>query len=214
VTGEFLEREHYGVALSPDERQRVYTWIDANVPYYHTYLYTDGGVNGARDRWYDDLPDGWFQKEFAPVFKRRCYECHQRTVEISDAWLGRRTVAVTSKVWSDITIMDQGLQIESSVAAFGPEYRINLTHPEWSQMLTAPLAEAAGGLGLCRDAQGKPIFADTADPDYGALLGALEKGHRMLERNPRVDMLPRPDPANPAAYVPSLPTIRHRAEDE
>jgi hypothetical protein len=30
VTGEFLECEHYGVALSPDERQRVYTWIDAN----------------------------------------------------------------------------------------------------------------------------------------------------------------------------------------
>ena len=71
-------------------------------------------------------------------------------------------------------------------------------------MLTAPLAAAAGGLGLCRDVQGKPIFADTADPDYGALLGALEKGRRMLERNPRVDMLPRPDPAHPAAYVPSL----------
>jgi hypothetical protein len=192
------------VTLSCDHRRRVYTWIDANVPYYHTYLYTDGGVNGARDRWYDDLPDGWFQKELAPVFRKRCYHCHQRTIDISEAWLGHRTVTVTSNVWTDTTIMDQGLQIESSVATFGPEYRINLTRPEWSQMLTAPLAETAGGLGFCRDSAGDPVFADRADPDYQAMLRALQKGSRMLERNPRVDMLPRPDPNHPEAYAPGL----------
>lgn len=204
VIGKYLEPGHYGVGLSPDERQRVYTWIDANVPYYHTYLYTDGDVNGARDRWYARLETAWFQQQFAPVFMRRCHGCHKRTLEISDAWLGRRLVTVTSKVWKDITIMDQGLQIEGAVAAFGPEYRINLTHPEWSQMLTAPLAKEAGGLGLCRNAEDKPIFSDSADADYRAIFLALEKGKRMLERNPRVDMLPRPDPAHPEAYAPSL----------
>ena len=203
-TGKYLEPDHYGVAISPDERQRIHTWIDANVPYYHTYLYTDGEVNGARDRWYDDLPDGWFQQEFAPVFRRRCYGCHQRTVDISDAWLGRRSVVVTSSVWTDITIMDQGLQIENAVATFGPEYRINLTHPEWSQMLTAPLAKEAGGLGCCQGADGQPVFPTAADPDYRAMRDALEQGKRMLELNPRVDMLPRPDPAHPEAYAPSL----------
>lgn len=204
ISGKYLEPDHHGIALSRDDRQRVYTWIDANVPYYHTYLYTDGGVNGARCRWYDDLRGGWFQKEFAPAFKRRCYDCHKRTVDISDAWLGHTTVTVTSKVWTDITLMDQGLQIENSVATFGPEYRINLTHPEWSQMLTAPLAKEAGGLGFCKDASGKPIFKDASDADYRAMLGALQKGKRMLELNPRVDMLPRPDPAHPEAYAPSL----------
>ncbi len=123
------------------------------------------------------------------MFMRRCFECHKRTVDISDAWLGRRTVTVTSKVWSDITLMDQGLQIESSVAPFGPEYRINLTHPEWSQMLTAPLAKAAGGLGFCRDAKGQPIFADASDPDYQAMLRALRRGAEELQAHPRVDML-------------------------
>ena len=204
VQGKFLEAEHYRTALSADDYQRVYTWIDANVPYYHTYLYTDGEVNGARDRWYDDLPDGWFQKEFAPVFKRRCYDCHQRTVEISDAWLGRRSVTVTSKVWSDITLMDQGLQIENSVAFCGPEYRINLTHPASSQMLTAPLAREAGGLGLCKDPAGLAVFKDPTDPDYQMMLRALQTGRRMLDLNPRVDMLPRPDPAHPEAYAPGL----------
>jgi hypothetical protein len=204
VLERYLEPDHHEVRLSADDFQRVYTWIDANVPYYHTYLYTDGDVNGARCRWYDDLSDGWFQREFAPVFMRRCFECHQREVDISDAWLGRRSVTVTSDVWSDITLMDQGLQIESSVATFGPEYRINLTHPEWSQMLTAPLAKEAGGLEFCRTASGEPVFRDTTDSDYRAILDALQTGKRMLELNPRVDMLPRPDPAGPHTYAPSL----------
>ena len=212
VTGKYLESGHFGVALSQDDLQRVYTWIDANVPYYHTYLYTDGGVNGARDRWYakpgwasnDGLADAWFQKQFAPVFLRRCHDCHRHTVEISDAWLGRNLVTVTSKVWSDITLMDQGLQIEGAVATFGPEYRINLTHPEWSQMLTAPLAREAGGLGCCKGPDGKAIFKGINDPDYRRMLGALQKGKQMLELNPRVDMLPRPDPAHPEAYAPGL----------
>ena len=33
------------------------------------------------------------------------------------------------------------------------------------------------------------MFADTADPDYGVMLGAIEKGHRMLERKPRSMLL-------------------------
>ena len=211
ITGKYLEPGHHGVRLSRDDFERIYTWIDSNVPYYHTYLYTDGGVDGARDRWYDRVKDGWFQKEFSPVFMRRCYDCHKRTIETSDAWLGylgKRTV--TSKVWTDITIMDNGMQCENSVGTFGPEYRINLTHPRWSQMLTAPLAKDSGGLGWCNDPDGRAIFLDTNDPDYRAMLGALEKGKRMLEANPRVDMLARPDPANPQDYAPSLERPRVR----
>ena len=123
---------------------------------------------------------------------------------ISDAWLGNRTATVTSKVWSDILIMDQSLQIENSTPVFGPDYRINLTHPEWSQMLTAPLAKEASGLGLCKGKDGAAAFKDVSDADYHAMLQALQKGRRMLELNPRVDMLPRPDPAKPEGYAPGL----------
>ena len=97
-----------------------------------------------------------------------------------------------------------GPEAENSVAIFGPEYRINLTHPEFSQMLTAPLEKESGGLGLCRDAAGKAIFQNKADPDYRLMLEALAKGKVMLEKNPRVDMLGRADPKNPQSYLPSL----------
>jgi len=72
---------------------------------------------------------------------------------------------------------------------YGPAHRINLTHPQWSQMLTAPLAKQAGGLGLCRSADGRPfIFKTKTDPDYRAILKALEHGRQTLEDHPRVDM--------------------------
>jgi len=201
---EYIEADHGGQVLPREDRQRVYTWIDANVPYYHTYLYTDGAVNGARDRWYDELPEAWFRKDFAPVFMRRCFNCHQRTVDISDAWLGRAVYTVSSRVWTDTTLMDQGLHIEEAIRTFGPAHRINLTHPDWSQVLTAPLVEEAGGLGLCKDRDGKPVFQDTNDPDYQAILHALRKGKAALDANPRVDMLPRPTEKTAESYAESL----------
>jgi hypothetical protein len=73
----------------------------------------------------------------------------------------------------------------------------NLTRPEKSLLLLAPLAEASGGLGLCRDAGGKPaaVFADTQDPDYAKLLAMVTAGKDDLDKIKRFDMpgfRPRP----------------------
>jgi len=73
-------------------------------------------------------------------------------------------------------------------AYYGPDHRINLTHPEWGQVLTAPLSKSAGGLELCRNKDGGPVFKDKDDPDYLAMLAALKIGHEALRENPRVDM--------------------------
>jgi len=75
-------------------------------------------------------------------------------------------------------------------------------------MLTAPLAREAGGLGFCKGPGGQAVFRGIDDPDYRTMLDALRKGKRMLERNPRVDMLARPDPARPESYAPSLQRSR------
>jgi hypothetical protein len=71
-------------------------------------------------------------------------------------------------------------------------------------MLTAPLAKEAGGLGWCKASNDRSVFPSATDPDYRTMLGALEQGKRMLDRNPRVDMLPRPDPSHPEEYAPSV----------
>ena len=66
----------------------------------------------------------------------------------------------------------------------------NFTQPEKSLLLLAPLAEAAGGLGLCRDAAGKPanVFTKADDPDYEKLLALVAAGKAKLDSIKRFDM--------------------------
>jgi hypothetical protein len=149
---------------------------------------------GGRGRWYARDRDKWFAKDFMPIFERRCYDCHAHQVNRQTYNYGPRhpdkKVTVTSRVWDDQALMTAGF---SSIGRMGPSHRINLTHPQWSQMLTAPLAKEAGGLGLCRAADGSPyIFKDKSDPDYKAMAEALGKGRDELLADPRVDMLDWP----------------------
>ncbi len=75
---------------------------------------------------------------------------------------------------------------------------VNLTHPEHSRMLVAPLAASDGGLELCRAKDGKqPVrFADRSDPIHSAMLGYITEGSHALDANPRMDMFG----ATPAPY--------------
>ena len=51
----------------------------------------------------------------------------------------------------------------------------NLSHPEKSMILLAPLAEEAGGYGWCKAKDGQPVavFRDAKDSDYQAILEAV-----------------------------------------
>jgi hypothetical protein len=60
----------------------------------------------------------------------------------------------------------------------------NLSHPEKSRVLRAPLAKEAGGLGICS----KIVFANTQDPLYQKTLAALQAAHDRLMEGKRFDM--------------------------
>ncbi|MBM4038284.1 MAG: hypothetical protein FJ290_07210 [Planctomycetes bacterium] len=58
------------VSLSPEDLERLATWIDTNAPYYGTYVYDRPGTTGGRDI---------FAKGKAvleDIHKRRCASCH------------------------------------------------------------------------------------------------------------------------------------------
>jgi hypothetical protein len=59
-----------------------------------------------------------------------------------------------------------------------------VTNPQLNRFLLAPLAKSAGGAETC----GKPIFADTDDADYQAILRTFEPVAAMLKERPRDDM--------------------------
>ncbi len=189
----YFENGHHGAKVTDQQRRTIYTWIDANIPYYGTYEYTDGHVMGARDRWYVHDKDKWFQKDFLPVFHRRCQKCHERPVRDIHIYNYNPggPVMVTSDTWPDSALnqFQFGYGRPNYLAQIGPAHRINLTHPEWSLMLRAPLPKAAGGLGLCQTKEGFPRpFVDKSDSDYQAMLRSLQIGRETLSANPRVDM--------------------------
>lgn len=64
------------------------------------------------------------------------------------------------------------------------EATCNLSRPEKSMLLLAPLAKDKGGLAVC----GKVVFADKNDPLYQKTLVAIEAGHKALEEGKRFDM--------------------------
>jgi len=156
-----IDSDHCGHLLPPEDRRRVYVWIDANVPYYGTYEHTRPGKSGCRDLW----AEPWYARQFAPVYERRCGGCHkQRLAHAVPPVRGSRP---------------------------SPAHRwVNLSRPALSRVLTAPLAKAAGGLGLChpKGKQTAPIFSAASDPDYIAMLRAIEAGRDAVQANPRVDM--------------------------
>ena len=91
-------------------------------------------------------------------------------------------------------------------------YRIRLPEIEQSRPLLAPLAKAAGGDETCKakgagDASA-PVFADTNDPDYQALAGALAEIRAEAETAPRADMRdqrpPLTDPGGRYVYRPGV----------
>jgi cytochrome c553 len=65
-----------------------------------------------------------------------------------------------------------------------PEPLMNLSRPEKSYLLRAPLAKQSGGLALCKET----VFADTGDPLYRQMLSAIQDAHERLLAGKRFDM--------------------------
>ncbi len=219
LCGRIDTAKHCGRELSWEERRRVYAWIDANVPYYGTYDYRrvrdEGGQLvargiGARDSWQADPgnrnPDGWLKAGVRAPFLARCLACHKREVYNGGFWgfgggTMDRTMTVSSKLWTDRGLNAHMFSERYGMSQLlGPELRLNLTRPANSALLQAPLAASAGGWGLCRLADGSPVFKDKSDPDYQRMLLAIETGKANLYHEPRIDM----DEAHVAAVLPTV----------
>lgn len=151
-----LEEKYKHLDVDDAGRRAIYTWIDANVPYYGTWEMTRPHSFGGRDTWLDvgGKPLPWFaafQKAYEDAFDK----------DAAANPKGRRGQAANVK-----------------------HTDINLTHPEWSRVLTSNLAKSAGGLA----ADAKAVFKSKDDPNYQAILKAIEAGKAALLAKPRMDM--------------------------
>ena len=163
--------DHAQQTIPLEERRRIYGWIDANVPYYSTYT-NHPERKGGHDAWY-------FGDHFERSFENRCVACHRRRIfnqSMNGGW-----ATVFSSRWSARAITANNIQGNCPLSVrYGPDNRINVTNPEHSAFLLAPLAKEAGGWGLCTPNGGRPVFADRNDPDYRIFLTDLELSKEKL----------------------------------
>jgi hypothetical protein len=177
-----LDGSHYDVKATPQQAKRLRLWIESGAAYPGTYAALGCGMIGnyAENNQVNTGQDWPETKAAAKVIQQRCAGCHDKP--------GR--------------LLPQSLADERGVSFWQPSLDdprlltsrhivFNLTRPEKSILLLAPLAESAGGWALCRDLQtqqGATVFADTADPGYQALLALCAAGRNFLtQKNPRFD---------------------------
>ena len=160
---DFLTKEHCGHEIPLADRQRVYLWADANVPYYATYANSRPETSGKRDLWDDE----WFKRDYLEVYARRCAQCH-REYFFNDTPTGN---ANPTTCWN------------------GRFAWINLSVPENSPALTAHLPKPLGR-GISIHPKGSPVkflFEDERDPDYLKMLHAIQVGKEKMIAQPRAD---------------------------
>ncbi|MDP6045118.1 MAG: hypothetical protein QGG25_05895, partial [Phycisphaerae bacterium] len=189
-----IDTHHNKVKLSDIERTTIRLWIDASAQYPGTYAAIGtgqvGGCWGA-NKYVRVMADNWPDTPAAAeAVTRRCGKCHGRKLPKH----------VTDRI--PVSYGDM-LSWERPLSRFSRHRVYNLTNPDKSLVLTAPLAKTAGGY-----AEGKPnpkpirenlaeapklikhpvIFADAKDPDYIKILTHVRAAKAKLDEIKRFDM--------------------------
>lgn len=209
-----LHGAHHGVRLEARELRKVKLWIDASATFPGTYAALGGGMIGS----YASLEYGtkpkinylsWpGLKAAKEAMDRRCAACHQGDRKLPSSPADNLGVRLhhlkygpgAPRFWSppwlkpDATLRAGSLEWMRKYAdprmQFSHNILYNLSRPDKSVQLLAPLAKSAGGYELCG-----PIFSNTTDPDYQLLLAGIEEAKAYLESITRFHMPHfRPEP--------------------
>ncbi len=156
---DYIDGSHHDVKLTPLERMTLILWIETGATYPGTYASYLSGIAPVK-----------FPVE---TMIRRCGSCHGVKANSHPrlAWEGSDI-----RPWARLPLKFADADPASSLC--------NLTRPEKSYLLRAPLSRDAGGYGLCAES----VFADTKDADYQAVLSAIQAAADHLAEIKRFDM--------------------------
>jgi hypothetical protein len=171
---DLMEGGHYEVKVPEPEWRRVWMWIESAAPYAGTYAGLRNEHEMARQGW-----SGLVWGQNSKAIHQRCGTCHD----------GRQVPKVPFAIpeWPDtrgikhpLARHERRVIDDDPLARFGRDIVLNLSRPEMSPLLLAPLAKDAGGWQTCGT-----VFADRRDPDYRKLLASLRKSKEEMNKPPR-----------------------------
>jgi len=186
---------HSGVRMAPGQIEKIRFWINSGAVYAGTYasLGGSGTIGWNVHSWeVNNIQDIDSVKVAQKTIVERCASCHTGERTLPKSPVDTMKTAPFGVGYSGYTERDYR---RPAIRTFSRFRVFNLTHPDLSLMLMAPLAQAAGGLGKCAGAKDAPVFANTADPGYKALLASIRDTGKRLEKITRFDMpVYRPSP--------------------
>lgn len=163
-----IDGSHFDAKLSAREQKLVRLWIDSSAAYPGTYAALGSGM------YHVNLP--------LKSMQSRCGACHSvEPIHRPHTHLRDCRVHFGPK---DQEFVPKYLASSEWQYPLVTQSRCNLTRPDKSMLLRAPLSRKAGGLGLCPG----DVFSDTNDPDYKKLLASITAAAAELEKNKRFDM--------------------------
>ena len=210
-----IEEKHAGVEMPEADQKMIRMWIDAGANYTGTYAADSAGGVGYYQA---NLPvhnerDWPETKAMQEAVSRRCDVCHAPL----DPSKGFGVYDIYSDNYSPRNPRDAKdtfipHDLSQSNGKFSRFEIFDLSYPEQSKVLRAPLSKEAGGFGICQEKSGKPVFESVDDPDYKTILAAIERGRRyIIEEDNRPEML-YPSANNgkdcPQRYVPRWTYLR------
>ncbi len=183
-----FDGSHYDARATAQEMDMIRYWIESGAPYPGTYAAVGSGMIGGYHENKQDISDRQWPSTIsaARAVRRRCAQCHDRFSPLPLTLSDNRKVPPR----------------KGRPGYVARHLLFNLTRPEKSLMVLAPLSENAGGYGLCKRAaaSGEPdkliaVLENAKDPDYTNILALCQDGKRHLDRITRFDMpefRPRP----------------------
>jgi len=192
-----LDGAHYKVKLSDHEKTMIRLWIDTGAAYPGTYAALGAGMLGHYSGSTGSLTrqDIKWPSTIAAraVVKKRCASCHKGQISLPDSPSdNKRMVGWTERR----ELIAKG---DFPILRYNRHILYNLSRPEKSLLLLAPLASSAGGYASGQEKK-KPecpvVFEDADDPDYKTLLAAIKDAKAYIDKITRFDepgFRPRPE---------------------
>lgn len=167
-----IDGSHYDVKLTPDEWRTVWLWIETGAPYAGSY----GALRNAQEQNRQGIAHSVLG---APVIQQMCRRCHGRNDQAPPLPVHltqeqrRRIVKTRGLAPHERIVRDEDLRFSAHVL-------LNMSRPQYSPLLLAPLPADEGGWGMCAYQ-----FKDKEDPKYQGLLAVMQQRKKQYDQRPR-----------------------------
>jgi hypothetical protein len=181
-----IDGSHYGVKLDAKQWRTLWLWVESGATYSGTYAALGCGSVGA----------SLGSAPVTDVYQRRCGSCHAPGADGKEAKGKVPLPAVPERFQRPGRAPHERILFENDpIIRRSSHALVNLTRPEKSILLLAPLAREAGGWSACREINpdgglGQPVvtFRDQNDADYKAVLANIRRSSERLNQVRRFDM--------------------------